>query len=191
MDDFSDFKTNAAPRNNFIQNCQGVLSWSSRFLKQCWIIAVLTVWGAICYLLITHFVFLSIQVDGSSMVPTLNNSEHYWLNRLAYFQSEPCQSDIVVLKDPRDETLIVKRVIGIPGQSIYLHQGKVYVNGKLLDERYLLDKTQTYAFEKNEDEFICIGKNEFFVLGDNRNNSSDSRTFGAVPRQNILGRLIR
>ena len=124
------------------------------------------------------------------MIPTLMNSGSYWLNRLAYIKSEPHQSDIVALKDPQDATLVVKRIIALPGQSVYLNRGKVYVDGKLLDEPYLPDKTPTYAYEKNESEFFVIGRDEFFVLGDNRNNSTDSRTFGAVPRQNILGKVI-
>ncbi len=124
------------------------------------------------------------------MLPALENSGSYWLNRFAYIKSEPHPCDIVALKDPRDNTLLVKRIIAMPGQSIYLDHGKVYLNGKLLDEPYLPDKTPTYAYEKNESEFFVMGKGEFFVMGDNRNNSTDSRTFGAVPRQNILGKVI-
>ena len=132
----------------------------------------------------------SVQVEGSSMYPTLTDSGHYWLNRFSYVISEPRQNDIVALKDPRDNTLEVKRIIAMPGQSVYLKDGRVYVNGKLLSEPYLLANTPTYAYEKNANEFICIGNDKFFVLGDNRNNSTDSRTFGAVPRQNILGKVI-
>ncbi len=124
------------------------------------------------------------------MYPTLADSGHYWLNRFSYVISEPRQNDIVALKDPRDNILEVKRIIAMPGESVYLKNGQVYVNGKLLDEPYLPAKTPTYAYEKNENEFICIGRNEFFVMGDNRNNSTDSRTFGAVPRQNIVGKVV-
>jgi signal peptidase I len=165
------------------------LSWAL-ILKPLWTLCLLAVLGTLSYLLISHFIGQSVQVQGTSMYPTLADSGHYWLNRFSYLVSEPKQNDIVALKDPRDNTLEVKRIIAMPGQSVYIKNGRVYVNGQLLAEPYLPAKTPTYAYEKSANEFICIGKNEFFVMGDNRNNSTDSRTFGAVPRQNILGKLL-
>ena len=166
------------------------LAWLWWLLRQCWVLVLLTVLGLASYLAISHFIFQSVQVDGQSMMPTLENSGTYWLNRLAYVRSEPQPSDIVALKDPRDNVMLVKRIIAMPGQSVYLDHGKVYVDSKPLDESYLPEKTLTFAYEKNESEFFVMGKNEYFVMGDNRNNSTDSRTFGAVPRQNILGKVI-
>jgi signal peptidase I len=183
----ANFKVGSHRIGNFVKT---PASWSSWFLQQCWVVVVLTSLGTLSYLAITHFVFQSVQVDGQSMSPTLENSGSYWLNRFAYIKSEPKRCDIVALKDPRDKILLVKRIIAMPGQSVYLNHGKVYVDGKLLDEPYLPGKTPTYAYEKNESEFFVIGKDEYFVMGDNRNNSTDSRTFGAVSRQNILGRVI-
>jgi len=165
------------------------MSWSW-FFQQCRTLVILTVLGTLSYLLISHFIFQPIQVEGMSMYPTLADSGCYWLNRFAYLVREPQPEDIVAIKDPKDNTPEVKRIIATPGQSIYLKNGSVYVDGKLLRETYLPARTPTYAFEKSEDEFICIGKNEFFVMGDNRTISFDSRVFGAVPRRDILGKVV-
>jgi signal peptidase I len=186
----AEIKAGALPINYFSQNVRVLLSWLGWLLKQVWIVMILAGLGMVSYQLITHFVFQSVRVDGQSMVPTLKNSDSYWLNRFAYFRDEPHPSDIVALRDPKDNVLVVKRIIALPGQSVYLNHGKVFVDGKPLAEPYLPDKTYTFAYEKNESEFFVMGRNEYFVLGDNRNYSADSRVFGPVPRQNILGKVM-
>jgi signal peptidase I len=147
--------------------------------------------AAASYLVISHFVLQSVKVVGRSMVPTLYDSQHYLLNRWIYRIRAPHQSDIVVLRDPVDNGFSVKRVIATPGDSIYLKDGSVYVNGHKLDEPYLAPHTPTFTDSKYKDQLILCGNDQFFLLGDNRLNSVDSRSYGPVPRRNILGPLVR
>ena len=124
------------------------------------------------------------------MYPTLSDAGHYWVNRFSYIIGQPHQEDIVVVKDPQDHALDVKRIIATPGQSINIKDGRVYVDGKLLREPYLLPKTSTYANNRSGNESLSVGKDQFYVMGDNRGNSADSRMFGTVPRQSILGKVV-
>jgi signal peptidase I len=165
------------------------LSWSW-FFKQLCSFALIFILAVGSYNFVSHFLFQSVRVLGLSMSPTLANGGSYWLNRAAYLNRAPTRDDIVAIKDPRDGVLIVKRVIALPGESIYLRNGKVYVNKQLVNESYLLPRTRTFAYEYDENEFFCCGKDQYFVLGDNRGNSTDSRVFGPVPRADILGKVM-
>jgi len=167
------------------------LSWGV-FFAQCGSIIWLLGLSALSYLFVTHFIFQSVQVQGPSMYPTLMNGNFYWLDRLAYEIRKPQPGDIIALKDPSGHGFDVKRIIAVPTQSIFISRGKVYVNGQLFKEPYLPQKMDTFAYDaESEDEFICLARNQFFVMGDNRGNSCDSRTFGPIPRDLILGRVIR
>jgi signal peptidase I len=143
------------------------------------------------YLAISHFLLQSVKVVGRSMVPTLYDSQHYLLNRWLYHVRAPQRSDIVVLRDPADNGFSVKRVIATPGDSIYLKDGAVYLNGCKLPEPYLAPRTPTLANSKYKDQLILCGKDQYYLLGDNRLNSVDSRSYGPVARRNILGPLVR
>jgi signal peptidase I len=142
------------------------------------------------YFVISHFLLQSVKVVGRSMVPTLYDSQCYLLNRWVYYVRSPRQSDIVVLRDPSDNGYSVKRVIAAPGDSIYLKDGSVYLNGCKLKESYLTPGTPTFTDAKYRDQLILCGRDQFFLLGDNRMNSIDSRTYGPVPRRNILGPIV-
>jgi signal peptidase I len=143
-----------------------------------------------CFEFITHYVLQSVQVVGASMSPTLHDSERYILNRWVYHMREPQPSEIVVLRDPVDNCYAVKRIVAKAGDSVYVTGGRLYVNGILLDEPYLPNGTLTFAGPRYREQFWVCGVNQYFVLGDNRNNSADSRLYGAVPRQNILGLVM-
>lgn len=178
--------SNAEPYRSSYRTRQPVRS----ILCHSWQFLVVGVLAVASYFVISRCILQSVKVVGRSMVPTLCDSQHYLLNRWIYYLRPPGQSDIVVLRDPSDNGYSVKRVIAAPGDSIYLKGGAVYVNGRKLKETYLSPGTETYPDSKYRDQLILCGKGQFFVLGDNRKNSIDSRSYGPVPRQNILGPIV-
>ncbi len=143
------------------------------------------------YFVISHFVLQSVTVVGVSMVPTLQDTQHYLLNRWLYLFRTPQRHDIVVIRDPIDNGYSVKRIIGASGDSISLKDGHVYVNGRKLDEPYLSPGTPTFSDSATNEQLFRCGKDQYFVLGDNRKNSTDSRTYGVLPRNRVLGLIVR
>src|SRR5882672_1055218 len=142
------------------------------------------------YFVISHFVLQSVQVVGVSMAPTLHDSQQYLLNRWVYYFRSPRRSDVVVLRDPVDNGFAVKRVIATAGDCVCLKEGKVFVNGCRLVEPYLASGMPTFPYLTEKEQPITLGKDQYFVLGDNRKNSADSRTYGPVPRRSILGLIV-
>lgn len=152
--------------------------------------ALLILLAACTYLFLSRYVLEMVQVRGQSMVPTLHDSDRYFLNRWVYYLRPPNRGDVVVLKDPSDGGYAVKRVIGRSGDSIFLKNGRVYLNGRELREPYLAPHTPTDTYRASDEELIICGHNQYFVMGDNRPDSFDSRIYGPVPRRNIVGELI-
>ena len=163
------------------------LGWL-RQIVQCIVMAAL---AFLSYLIISHFFFQSVRVVGRSMVPTLKDSQQYLLNRWIYYVRAPQRLDVVVIRDPADNGFSVKRIIGVAGDSIDLKEGGVFVNGKKLSEPYLAPLTPTYPFRNTREEFIICGKDQYYLLGDNRMNSADSRSYGPISRNRILGLIVK
>jgi signal peptidase I len=142
------------------------------------------------YYLISHFFVQSVRVVGMSMVPTLQDSQFYLLNRWVLHFRAPQRSEIVVLRDPLDGGFAVKRVIAVAGDSVYVNDGYLYVNGEKLNEPYLPPGTLTFTSSRLKDQLFKCRVGQYFVLGDNRSNSLDSRAYGPVSRRDILGLIV-
>lgn len=125
-----------------------------------------------------------IRVDGFSMEPTLRTGAFVFVNRLAYRLGDPHLGDVIVFHYPRDpKQEYIKRVIGLPGDEVVVRDGEVRVNGMLLDEPYIMA-------EPRYESALRVPEDSLFVLGDNRNDSSDSHTWGEVPLENVVGKAL-
>lgn len=163
----------------------------TKFMKEMisnllYVLIVLAVAG-----LLVNFVGQRTEVDGASMEPTLADGDHLMVDKISYRFHEPERFDIVVFPFQQEEnTYYIKRIIGMPGETIQIDEkGNVYVDGKILEEGYgreiiRADRRGLAA------EPIKLGEDEYFVMGDNRNNSSDSRVkaVGNVKRKDIVGK---
>ena len=141
----------------------------------------------------TRTVVQNFRVDGPSMQPTLHSGEFLWVNKAAYFKMNgdyplggPQRGDIAVLKAPDSEDDLIKRVIGLPGDTLSIHHGQVFINQRPLQEPYI-SLYASYNFPIDGGE-VKVPDRQYFVLGDNRANSRDSHLGWFVPAQNLVGR---
>ena len=151
--------------------------------------------AALLALLINSFVFFFARVEGSSMLGTLKDGEVLFVWRAGYVFGQPQRGDIVICHYPKTKdggyldqknTCYVKRVIGLPGDTVSIRQGTVYINGEALKESYL----ETERTDSQSMEAVVLGEGEYFLMGDNRSDSTDSRRMGAVERGKILGKAV-
>ena len=148
---------------------------------------------ALCLaLLIRTFVAEPRYIPSESMVPTLYEGDRLVVEKVSYHFQQPRTGDIVVFQPPAElqrrgyskDQAFIKRVIGVPGEIVSVTNGKVYLNGQPLSEDYIAEPPNQ-PFPP-----VQVPENEFFVMGDNRNNSNDSRYWGFLPKENIIGRAI-
>lgn len=140
-------------------------------------------------LLLTLFIFWIVntatgrfRIEGHSMLPTLQEGEYVIINKLSYYLENPSRGDIIVLNFPNDRSRdFIKRIVGIPGDHIEINNGIVEINGIGLDEPYI-------NAQPNYSGAWDVPEGQYFVLGDNRNNSSDSHNWSYLPQDDIVGK---
>lgn len=137
----------------------------------------------VTYLLVRTFLFETYRVVGQSMEPTLVQDERLIVSKLSYRLHEPQRGDIIVFRDPNDSGRnLIKRIIGLPGEVVEIRNGLVYINGQQLDEPYLVE------YSAGSEPQTPTPDGYYYVMGDNRNNSSDSRSWGVLAADNIIGK---
>ncbi len=141
-------------------------------------------------ILLRVFIVQPFLVDGSSMEPSFQDKEFILVDRLSYYFRQPERGEVIIFHAPQRPTEdYIKRIIAVPGETIKIEKNKIYINGNPLKENYTSEDGQTIIRNSSSDFLTqTLGQDEYFVLGDNRNHSSDSRDWGTVPRKNIVGR---
>ncbi len=133
------------------------------------------------------FVYQPVKVEGTSMMPGLTDQERIFINKFVYRWEPIERGDVVVFHYPHDPSKsYIKRVIALGGDRVRIDEGKVYVNGNLLDEPYL---SGSFLDDRSYPE-VQVPPNSYFVLGDHRNLSSDSRDFGPIPQSAVYGKAV-
>jgi len=167
---------------------QGIKARLRPETRQGYLVVCVALWSVLSFLAFSTFLYSSVIVEGQSMTPTLQPGDHYLLNRW-FHRFFPFQSgEMVVLQDRFSRDKVVKRIIGLPQDTIQIRNDGVYRNGQRLTEEYLPPNTYTPSLNLT-DRVLKLGAGEYFVLGDNRGVSEDSRHFGPVRSLDILGVL--
>jgi signal peptidase I len=142
------------------------------------------VWSIVCFL-IFKIALVRVVVIGVSMLPTCPEYSRHWINRTAYFWHEPERGDIVAIRLAGIHEMLLKRIIGLPGETVAFENGRVLINGKILDEPY----------EKNPCDWnldaVTLTNGQYFVVGDNRNMPADDHYKGRCQRDRIIGKLLK
>jgi signal peptidase I len=142
----------------------------------------------ICFIVvIIIFLYQPVKVEGTSMAPLISDQERIFINKLVYRFEAISRGDVVVFWYPNDRTKsFIKRVVGLPGETVEIRQGRVYVNEKLIEEPYILPA----YLDSNSFGPFRIPLRQYFVMGDHRDSSNDSRMFGPVPAEYIYGKAV-
>ena len=141
-------------------------------------------------IIIRGFVAQPFIVEGSSMEPDFHNGEYLLIEKLGYHLHEPVRGDVIVFKYPNNtEVNYIKRIVGLPGETVRIFENQVFVNGKKLNESYLSPDEKTIVSQSPETPYeVALNSEQYFVMGDNRQHSSDSREWGPLAKEFIIGK---
>ena len=138
------------------------------------------------------FILQPNQIKGASMVPTFENGDYIFTSKITYKLRKPIRGDVVVFHSPNNPDIeFIKRVIGTPGETVLIHDHEVYIEGQKITEGYISEKTNLIPGSfATEGIPIIVPEGQYFVMGDNRPRSSDSREFGTIPENSIVGQVF-
>ena len=174
-------------QNSTEQSRGGLEQRSAKSGKVWWVLPLDLVVSVLVSAFIILFLYQPVRVEGTSMLPILEDQDRLFINKIAYRVGEIHAGDVVVFQYPRDHAKsYIKRVIAVPGDRLRIDQGQVVVNGVPLKEPYLQSR---FADDRSQTEMVMPPK-EYFVMGDHRSISSDSRDFGPVDRELIYGKAV-
>lgn len=156
--------------------------------RRAYVLACILFWSILMFVFVRGCVFTAVEIVGPSMEPTLNSGERRILKRWVYATGAPARGDIIAINRMNNGELAVKRIVGLPGETIHLTRQGVLIDGQFLEEPYLVPGTESVASRYGY-EPLAIDDGHYFVMGDNRANSEDSRYFGPLPETCILGPL--
>ncbi|MBO0861831.1 MAG: signal peptidase I [Chloracidobacterium sp.] len=181
IEDISSTRSAAAHSNNLLSELRSLLRD--------------VIFAGVVAILIVYFIVQPVRVEGQSMMPKLHDQDRIFINKVTYGlrewigEKEPIKrGDIVVLLFPDDPSKsYIKRVVGLPGEEVNVENGKLYIDGKQINEPYL---DSEYLSSDSMPTSVHVKEHHYFVMGDNRRNSSDSRYWGPVPERYIYGKAI-
>ena len=153
----------------------------------------LALWAVLCVVAL-KILFIHIRVDGISMLPTCADQSVYWVSRIAYLRHEPQRGDVVAIRLVKPDNsirrleppniVLLKRIIGLPGETVAFVNGRVLINGEILDEPY---EKSRYSWNSTP---VTLGPNQYYVVGDNRSMPPEEHRHGVFERNQIVGKAL-
>lgn len=169
-----------------------IKKFKSKFLNALFDVLELVLIAAILFGIINLFVIQLLSITGDSMLPNFENNEQILAEKASIHFRDLKRGDIVIFKHPTTpQKLVIKRVVGLPKEKFLIAAGRIYINGKELSETYV--KEQNSTFESNyikEDTEVYIPEDSYILLGDNRQDSADSRGWGPIKKSGVIGKAL-